>query len=69
MTIKRSKVGARMSQSVVHGDRLVIDTKTNHATMVSTGRGRGAPGRVRGIFYSSDSQASTASTPPPTRNP
>jgi lipopolysaccharide export system protein LptA len=54
---------------VVHGDRLVIDTKTNHATMVSTGRGRGAPGRVRGIFYPNESQAEAAPTPPPTRNP
>lgn len=60
-------------QSVVHGDRLVIDTKTNKATMVSTARGRGAPGRVRGIFYpnqdQNQGQPEGAPTPPPSRTP
>ena len=56
-------------QSVVHGDRLVIDTKTNKATMVSNAQGRGAPGRVRGIFYPNESQSQGAPTPPPSRNP
>jgi lipopolysaccharide export system protein LptA len=57
-------------QSVVHGDKLVIDTKTNKAVMVSTSRGRGAPGRVRGIFYPNQtSSPEGAPTPPPTRNP
>jgi lipopolysaccharide export system protein LptA len=56
-------------QSVVHGDKLVIDTKTNHATMVSSARGRGAPGRVRGIFYPKEATPQGAPTPPPSRNP
>ena len=56
-------------QSVVHGDKLIIDTKTNKATMVSTAHGRGAPGRVRGIFYPGDNQPQGAPTPPPSRTP
>ena len=57
------------AQNVVHGDKLVIDTKTNKATMVSTGRGHGAPGRVRGIFYPNDNPPDGAPTPPPGRTP
>lgn len=56
-------------QSVVHGDRLVIDVKTNKATMVSAAKGRGAQGRVRGIFYPNESSTQGAPTPPPSRNP
>jgi lipopolysaccharide export system protein LptA len=56
-------------QSVIHGTRLVIDTKTNHATMVSETSGEGASGRVRGIFYPNQSQTPQgAPTPPPSRN-
>ena len=38
-------------ESVVKGDKLIIEVKTGHATMVSAAQGRGAPGRVRGVFY------------------
>ena len=55
-------------QSVVHGDKLLIDLKTNRATMVSDARG-GAKGRVRGIFYPNDTTPSGAPTPPPNRRP
>jgi lipopolysaccharide export system protein LptA len=54
-------------QSVVHGDKMLIDLKTNKATMVSDARGRGAPGRVRGIFYPNDKTVSGAPQPPPER--
>ena len=55
-------------QSVVHGDKLLIDLKTNRATMVSDARGTGAHGRVRGIFYPNDtSTPAGAPTPPPPR--
>lgn len=37
--------------SVVRGDKLIIEVKTGHATMVSAAQGRGAPNRVRGVFY------------------
>jgi lipopolysaccharide export system protein LptA len=37
--------------SVVKGDKLIIEVKTGHATMVSAAQGRGAPNRVRGVFY------------------
>ena len=56
-------------QSVVHGDKLLIDLKTNKATMVSDAHGRGAPGRVRGIFYPNDTKVAGAPTPPPDRRP
>jgi len=55
-------------QSVVHGDKLVIDVKTNRATMVSA-KGRGSPGRVRGIFYPNEASTEGAPTPPPSRAP
>jgi lipopolysaccharide export system protein LptA len=56
-------------QSVVHGDKLVIDLKTNRATMVSDARGTGAHGRVRGIFYPNDTTPAGAPAPPPPRRP
>ena len=54
-------------QSVVHGDKLLIDLKTNRATMVSDARGTGAHGRVRGIFYPNDTTPAGGPTPPPRR--
>ena len=68
MTITGDVIVAQ-GQSVVHGDKLIIDTKTNHATMVSSARGRGAPGRVRGIFYPNDKSPEDGPTPPPSRTP
>ena len=56
-------------QSVVHGDKMVIDVKSGHATMVSSAKGRGAPGRVRGIFYPNNTTPAGAPTPPPPRQP
>ena len=38
-------------QSVIHGEKLVIDVKSGHATMASAGETRSPSGRVRGIFY------------------
>ncbi len=53
-------------QSVVHGDKLLIDTKTGQATMVATGSGRS--GRVRGVFYpNSTNTPPGAPSPPPAR--
>jgi lipopolysaccharide export system protein LptA len=37
--------------SVVKGDKLIIEVKSGHATMISAAQGRGAPNRVRGVFY------------------
>jgi lipopolysaccharide export system protein LptA len=37
--------------SVVKGDKLIIEVKTGHATMVAAAKGRGAKNRVRGVFY------------------
>ena len=55
-------------QSVVHGDKLTIDTKTGRATMGATGHG--SSGRVRGVFYpNGQAGPSDAPTPPPQRQP
>lgn len=51
-------------QSVIHGTKLVIDSKTGKATMVNNGAGHG---RVRGIFYPNSSTPQGAPTPPAPR--
>ncbi|MFI4935968.1 MAG: LptA/OstA family protein [Caulobacterales bacterium] len=38
-------------QNVARGDRLTINSTTHEAQMVSAAKGRGTPGRVRGVFY------------------
>jgi lipopolysaccharide export system protein LptA len=48
-------------KNVVQGERLVIDTNTNKATLVATAQGRGASGRVRGVFYPNQNQAPSQS--------
>jgi len=45
-------------QSVIHGQKLIIDVHTGHATMASTGEARSSSGRVRGVFYPKQSDAS-----------
>lgn len=39
-------------KNVVRGDRLTIHTQDKVALMESNAKGRGTPGRVRGVFYS-----------------
>ncbi len=38
-------------KNVVRGDRMTIHVATREVTIDSTAQGRGAPGRVRGVFY------------------
>ena len=38
-------------KSVIHGDRLVIQTATHQAQMESTAKGRGTPNRVRAVLF------------------
>lgn len=40
-------------KNVARGDRLVLNVETGHAEMTSNATGRGAPDRVRGVFYPS----------------
>jgi lipopolysaccharide export system protein LptA len=49
-------------QSVVRGSRLVVDLKTNKATMVSEGAGSG---RVRGVFYPNGQGSNPLGAPAP----
>jgi lipopolysaccharide export system protein LptA len=44
-------------KNVIVGNTLVIDTDTGQATMESTAKGRGAPGRVRAVIFPSSNQA------------
>jgi lipopolysaccharide export system protein LptA len=48
-------------KNVVQGARLVIDTRTNKATLTPAARGLNQPGRVRGVFYPSQAQAQSSS--------
>jgi lipopolysaccharide export system protein LptA len=44
-------------KNVVRGDRLTIHVKSRDAVMDSDAKGRGTPGRVRGVFYPSQNGA------------
>jgi len=48
-------------QSVIHGQKLVIDRKTNHATMVATNDDQAGSGRVRGVFYPNENNGQSGS--------
>ncbi|HVN01666.1 MAG TPA: LptA/OstA family protein [Caulobacteraceae bacterium] len=39
-------------KNVVHGDKMTIWVQTRQVQIDSAAKGRGAPGRVRGVFYS-----------------
>jgi len=57
-------------RSVLAGTRLVINTDTDDAVMVSDVTGQGRSGRVRGVFYTSGPEAVTtgAASPAQTTN-
>ena len=38
-------------QSVIHGEKLIIDVRSGHATMAATGDSHAPSGRLRGVFY------------------
>lgn len=44
-------VVAAQGQNVLRGERLVINVKTGQSQMHTNVKGRGKPGRVRGVFY------------------
>jgi len=46
-------------KSVARGDRMTVKVKTGQVQLESTAKGRGKPGRVRGVFYP-DQAAQTA---------
>lgn len=49
-------VVAAQGQNVLRGERLVINVKTGEAQMHTSVKGRGKPGRVRGVFYPDQQQ-------------
>jgi lipopolysaccharide export system protein LptA len=50
-------------RNVAKGDKLTIHQKTGQSVLVSNAKGRGTPGRVRGVFYPSQTQATGAAPP------
>ena len=52
-------------KNVVRGDRLTIQVATREAQMESDAKGRGTPGRVRGVFYPNQPGAPGAAPPAP----
>lgn len=61
--VMSGQVVVAQGTNVLRGDRLSIVVKTGQATMETGSKGRGKPGRVRGVFY--PNQASPASAQPP----
>ena len=47
-------------KNVLQGGRLVIDTDTNHSQLYPAAQGRGASGRVRGVFFCDGSRGSAS---------
>ena len=47
-------------QSVIHGQKLIIDVRTGHATMAASGEAHTPSGRVRGIFYPNETNQNGA---------
>ncbi len=41
-------------KTVARGDRMTVKVKTGQVQLESTAKGRGKPGRVRGVFYPSE---------------
>lgn len=74
--IMTGDVVAAQGRNVVAGSKMVVNTNTGVGTMVTGVTGRGAKGRVRGVFYP-DQNASGGSPggpkapvpPPPRRHP
>lgn len=50
-------VVATSGQSVARGERMTVQVKTGQVQMESPVKGRGKPGRVRGVFYPEDNQS------------
>jgi lipopolysaccharide export system protein LptA len=44
-------------QSVARGERMTVQVKTGQVQLESSVKGRGKPGRVRGVFYPNDAQS------------
>jgi len=65
--VMTGQVVVAQGTNVLRGDRLSIVVKTGQATMETGAKGRGKPGRVRGVFY--PNKASQPSAPAPTPAP
>ncbi len=62
--VMTGNVIAVQGKSVARGERLTVQVKNGQMQMETNVKGRGRPGRVRGVFYSDDKPAA-----PPTAAP
>lgn len=61
--VMSGQVVVAQGTNVLRGDRLSIVVKTGQATMETGAKGRGKPGRVRGVFYPNRASQSAAPAP------
>ena len=52
-------------KSVARGDRMTVQVKNGQMQMETNVKGRGRPGRVRGVFYSEEKPAASPAAPAP----
>ena len=50
-------------KSVARGDSMTVQVKSGHVQLKSSAKGRGNPGRVRGVFYPDQGQPAVAAKP------
>lgn len=67
--VMSGQVVVAQGTNVLRGDRLSIVVKTGKATMETGAKGRGKPGRVRGVFYPNKSSTPAAPNPTPVAKP
>jgi lipopolysaccharide export system protein LptA len=67
--VMSGQVVVAQGTNVLRGDRLSIVVKTGKATMETGAKGRGKPGRVRGVFYPNKSSTPAAPNPAPVPKP
>ena len=65
--VMAGQVVVAQGDNVLRGDRLSIIVKTGQATMETGAKGRGKPGRVRGVFYPNKTSSAPAVQAPAPR--
>ena len=63
--VMTGNVIAVQGKSVARGDRLTVQVKSGQMQMETNIKGRGRPGRVRGVFYSEEKPAASPAAPAP----
>lgn len=63
--VMTGNVIAVQGKSVARGDRMTVQVKNGQMQMETNVKGRGRPGRVRGVFYSEEKPAASPAAPAP----